>query len=110
MIAWLRRWGVFVLVVGGAVVAWLVLRRKPPAAAIAAELEAIREETRVARVAAEQGRAEALAEVEKRYGEAKAQLEDRERQEAEKLGQDPVALARYLVRAGARRRPGSSGG
>lgn len=103
MIAWIRRWGVLVLVVAGAVVTWVLFRRRP-GELIAGELEAIREERDVARVEAERGRAEALAEVERRYADAKAGLEERERAEAAELAEDPVALARYLVRAGARRR------
>jgi hypothetical protein len=104
VIAWIKRWGVFVLVAVGAAIAWFVLRRKPPTEAIAEELDRIREETDVAKVQAERGRAEALAEVERRYGSAYAELEERERVEAAKLEQDPVALARYLVRVGAKRR------
>ena len=104
MIAWLNRWGWFVLVSIGAVVGWVVFRRRPPATLVREELEAIREETHVARVAAERGRTEALAEVERRYAAEKSSLDAQERKEAEGLTEDPVALARYLVRVGARRR------
>lgn len=105
MIAWFRRWGWFVLVIAGAVIGWLISRKRAsPYPEIINELDVIRVDREITKLAAERGRAEALREIERRYGEEKAKLEEKERREAETLTEDPVALARFLVRAGARRR------
>lgn len=100
MIPWLRRWGYFIAFVGGALVVWLVTRKQPfPQAEIKRELNVIEADAEASRLIAEKGHEAAVKEVQAQYEQAKSELDDKTKQEAEMLKNEPVALSRLLVRA-----------
>jgi hypothetical protein len=112
VLSFIRRYGWFILfaiaVVLTAIVA-IVLRKKPTdgltaATAIKTELAGIRAEGELERRLAAKGAEAATAEVERAYEAEKNAMAELERKEAEELKADPVKLAGYLARAGARRR------
>jgi hypothetical protein len=107
---WLRdHWYVPLFALGvvlGFLISGKVRRKGPPPAQVKAELEAITAGAEASKMAAAVGKAEAVRVVEETHSEAVEALDEKEREEADKLREDPRALARYLVRAGRRRRPG----
>lgn len=90
------------LFVAGLLAGWLLTRRSASnwsaLKQLATELEAIKAGAEVREVKASAGAQAARAHVEERYKEALAQLDERQREEAKVYEQDPIELARFLVR------------
>lgn len=109
--SFIRRYGwliLFALVTALVTIAMIVLRKKPTAGltmatTIKTELAGIRAEGELERRLAAKGAEAATAEVNLAYEKQKHELEERERVEAQRLKDDPVALAGMLARAGARK-------
>lgn len=64
------------------------------------ELEVIEAQAEVRRLKAELGAEQARQHVEDKYREAKSKLTAEQAEKAKRLEKDPVALAKFLVRAG----------
>lgn len=90
-------------VVLGFIVSEKVRRKGLPDDQVAAELEAITAGSEARKMEVVVGTAKAVEVVEETFSEAREALDETERDEAEKLREDPRALARYLLRAGRRR-------
>jgi hypothetical protein len=112
VLSFLKRYTWLVLFAIAVVLATIIAvlsRRKPTdgltrGAVIKAELAGIRAEGELERRLAAKGAEAAKAEVERAYESEKHAMAESERKEAEELKADPVKLAGFLARAGARRR------
>ena len=106
MISWLRRWGWVAGVVVIAIAVYMLTRGKtpPPIEAINTAVKAAKADYEAEVMAAELGKEKAIAKIEADNKEAIDALDDQEKKQAETLRKDPRKLARFLVRAGARKR------
>ena len=106
MISWFRRWGWVLGIVIGAVAIYFLTKGKtpPPLEAIDTAVKAAKADYEAEVLAAEIGKEKATAKIEQDYKEAIDALDDEEKKQVEVLRKDPRNLARFLVRAGARKR------
>ena len=107
-ITWLLAHWYIPLAIVAAIVGALLWRKRPgvPLPVIVAEkvrqeLRIIDATTEVKKIKAELGAEQARQHVEDKYREAKSKLDFRQAEQAEMLADDPVALAKFLIRAGA---------
>ena len=75
-------------------------RNKDPKADLAREFDALQEAALARKAMAELGHSGALEVIERRHAAKIAALDEKARQEASRLADDPEALSRFLVRAG----------
>jgi len=94
-----------------AILLWIVTRGRdfPLLDALAAQFEAIRAGARARDMEARLGHERAVTAAHEEHRGAYDALDDEQRKKAEELKDDPVALSRFLVRAGAHRRAGGQG-
>jgi hypothetical protein len=99
------RWVSLAFLFVGALLAWLVLRRRanPVQKILDTELRALEAERTVKDMEAREGADRAKAHVQAIYDRTKAELTEAQAHEAKTLLDDPKALANYLVRAGSAR-------
>lgn len=103
VLTWLWNYWYVPLFVLGAIFGWIVLRRKaPPWDDVRNELDAIRAGARAQEEAARLGAAAAVDRVRAEHAAAIAKLDADQQAQAERLKDDPVALSKFLVRAGRR--------
>lgn len=102
---WLRTYWYVPLTIAGLVLLWLLTRDRGSSAALAgqlkAEIDAARASAETRKVQAELGAEKAREHVEHTYQEQLQQLSDEQAAQAKELEDDPAALSRFLVRAGA---------
>ena len=91
-----------VALIAGAVLLWLVTggRRSIPSDTIKREMAAIRAGAEAREKQIQLGRHRAARDVRKAHAVAIARLKDQQATKAEELRNDPVALSKFLVRAG----------
>lgn len=94
--AFVKRWSWLALVGLGSLLTWILTHRSPRKV-VRTELRTLQAEETVQKVIAEQGRDAALAQVQADYEKKKRNLHDEEREQAEMLKSDPIALARWLA-------------
>ncbi len=105
MILWkfTKRYWRLPVVILFAVVAAILLRkwfrpRLPPMEMVTRELEAIRAGVEADKVRAELGHEQALRHVEDKYREELLALDEKDKEQADKLRNDPEALTRFIMR------------
>ncbi len=97
----LKDWLWLILACAGIILGYLLLeRRKDPKAALAKEFEALEEAALARKDVAELGHVGALEVIERRHGAKLASLDQKAREKASQLADDPEALSRFLVRVG----------
>lgn len=97
---WLKYWYVPVILVLG-VLLWIVSRgRVNPMEHTETELEAIKAGAEVKRIQTKLGAEQARQHVEDKYRKQLEALNEKQKAQAEELRNDPVKLAKFLVRAG----------
>ena len=96
---WLWDYWYIPLIVALSVAIWIVLRRGTPIDALNDELDVIKAGADARKLVAAQGAGEALNAVSTQHRDALDKLDDDQQIQAERLKDDPVALARFLVRA-----------
>lgn len=100
---WFRRYWRLPLFIAGVILVWLLFRRwkggaQPPMESIQRELQAIRAGAEANRLRAKLGAEKALQIVEKKYQQALADLDERQKIQADRLRDDPEALTRFIIR------------
>ena len=85
--------------IAGATVS-ILLRQPPPTKNLEREFKAIEAGKKAAELAAEKGHELAVAKLEMEHAEQLEELNEKQAAKAEKMKQDPEALARYLVKMG----------
>lgn len=99
---WLKDYWYIPFFILAVVLGWVIFRkRSTPIEQIQAELEAIRAGRKIREMEERDGAVKARIEVLARYAQEKKQMTEAQQAEAERLKDDPVALAKFLVRAGA---------
>jgi hypothetical protein len=106
VLRWLADHWYLALVFLGALAGFLMARKRDqsPIQTTRAELEAIRAGAEAREKQAEIGAEQARRHVESKYREELLRLDQAQADEARELRDDPVALAKFLVRAGHRSR------
>ena len=103
VLIWLWNYWYVPLILAGAVLGWVILRRKTvPWDDVRNELDAIKAGARAQEAAARLGAAAAVDQVKAEHAAAIARLDADQGAQAERLKDDPVALSKFLVRAGRR--------
>jgi hypothetical protein len=103
VVRWLLAHWYVPLIFLAAVAGFLVSRKRgSPLQTTKVELEAIRAGADARRVEAELGAEQARRHVEKAHMEALMRLDEEQAKQAAELRDDPIALAKFLVRAGHR--------
>lgn len=98
-----RFWYIPILAVGG-IIAWILFCRWRPGSKLTplsttvAELEAIKAGAEADKVRVELGTVEAVKHINEKYAGRIAKLNEKQKVRAEKLLNDPEALARFIVR------------
>lgn len=103
MIGWLRRWGWLVAFIIAAIVIVIVTvgAVRPD---IKREIEVAKADAEATKLEAKVGWEEAVKRIEEEHKTTLESLNGSQRFQAEKLKEDPVALSRFLVRAGSGKR------
>lgn len=105
----MKRWVLGIAAFLGALLLWIVFRRRiNPLDRARLEMDAIEAENRAKKAEAELGRERALLTLREEHREQLQRLSAAEKQQAEELSDDPKALARYLVMVGSRYNPGGN--
>ena len=99
---WIRRYWMIPFLVLGSILAWIIFkgRRPTPIAQTKRELEAIDAGRRAGEMEARYGALVAVANVKHKYQEELDALDEKKRNKARELWNDPQKLAKFLVRAG----------
>ncbi len=94
------------LFVGGVLLLWILTagRKMPPVSTVKRELEAIRAGAEAREMQLIMGKEAAVKRLQKERADAIAALNAKQAQRAKELENDPVALSKFLIRAG---RPGT---
>lgn len=98
---WIRDYWYVPLFVLAVVLGWVIFRKRgTPIAQTQAELAAIQAGRRIRELEAEAGAEAAKQAAYKDYMDKRAKLSVKQQAQAERLKDDPVALSKFLVRAG----------
>lgn len=101
---WILDHAYLILIAIIAVLTFVLVRRRPgdpsPLADVTREVDAIKQAASVRAVIAEHGAAAAIAKIETEHAEALKNLDIEEAATVARLKEDPVALSKFLVRAG----------
>lgn len=102
VLRWLAAYWYIPLFIGGVLALWAItgFRRTPPIDTVTRELAVIRAGAAAREAQLLLGKKRAAEQVQREKAVAIAQLQDKQAAKAEELRDDPVALSRFLVRAG----------
>ena len=102
---WFRDYWYIPFFILAMILGWLIFRKRDvtPIEQTKNELEAIREGRKTKELAIKEGAGRARLELLAKYAREKKELSQKQKAKAERLKHDPVALSKFLVRAGSNR-------
>lgn len=100
MIDKLKNYAIVAVILGIAVLTYVLTKGKSPIPSAKKEMEVIKLKSEVKKLQAEQGLEASLRAVEDKYAQRLHALDEASAEQADALRSDPVALAEFLVRNG----------
>jgi len=102
--AWLKKYWYIPLFILASILTWMLFRRRTtPFKQTVAEVKAIQAEAETKKLKEIVGTQKAKELIEEKYQEDIKKLDEKQKEEAKELRDDPAKLAKFLVRAGSSR-------